>query len=63
MYALMPIVVNGRPPGRNGSNTRLTSNECTRRKEGGGDGCKDFLESNETITTRLFLSVTREGGC
>ena len=25
-------------------------------------GCKDFLESNEKITTRLFLPVTREGG-
>ena len=32
-------------------------------KKGGGNGCKDFLESNETITTRLFLPVTREGGC
>ena len=28
-----------------------------------GNCCKDFLESDEKITTRLFLPVTREGGC
>ena len=28
-----------------------------------GNCCKDFFESDEKITTRLFLPVTREGGC
>ena len=28
-----------------------------------GNCCKDFLESDEKITIRLFLPVTREGGC
>ena len=42
---------------------KLSTTSLYAPEKGGGDGCKDFLESNETITTRLFLPVTREGGC